>query len=169
LHIARPGAKLYPEHFLNEKQREKLAQGKLRYLPGPTSVIEGDFNEVSDVIEAPLLVGFVGKKERTGHPSQKPVSVFEKLILMTTVPGDLVFDPMSGSGTTGAAAHRHGRLALLSDHCEEFVLMSEQRLGVNRIPLENSAPTISYDLESKGCSLTGTHDTELSHQLHLFE
>lgn len=64
LHIAKPAAKLYPEHFLNEAQIKKQRQGKLRYMPGPSSVIE-----------APLLVGFVGKNEQTGHPAQKPIKV----------------------------------------------------------------------------------------------
>lgn len=122
LHLSRPGARLYPEHFLNEVQKAKLAQRKLRYIPGPTSVIE-----------APLLVGFVGRKEQTGHPAQKPVAVFEPLILMTTQSGDIVFDPMCGSGTTGEAAIRHGRLAIICDISEEYTRIVEDRLGVPRI------------------------------------
>ena len=55
LHIARKGAKIYPEHFLNAVQKEKLAAGKLRYMPGPPTVIE-----------VPLNIGFVGKREQTG-------------------------------------------------------------------------------------------------------
>jgi site-specific DNA-methyltransferase (adenine-specific) len=122
LHLARPGARLHPEHFLNEVQTEKLAQGKLRYMPGPTSVIE-----------EPLLCGFVGRDEQTGHPAQKPVAVFKKLILMTTQPGDLVLDPMCGSGTTGEAAGATGRKAVLSDESEEYTQIAEHRLGVPRI------------------------------------
>ena len=124
LHLSRPEAKLYPEHFLNEKQKELLAQRKLRYMPGPTSVIE-----------APLLVGFVGKKEQTGHPSQKPVSVFERLILMTTEEGNLIFDPMSGSGTTAMAARLNNRLSIISDYSKEYTKISEKRLKVKRITL----------------------------------
>src|SRR4030042_816856 len=93
LHLSRPGAKLFPQHFLNGAQKEKLAQGKLRYMPGPTSVIE-----------EPLLCGFVGKSEQMGHPAQKPVAGFQQIILMTTKKNELVLDPMSGVGTTGAAA-----------------------------------------------------------------
>ncbi|RIK38029.1 MAG: hypothetical protein DCC55_22380 [Chloroflexi bacterium] len=126
LHLARNGAKLYPEHFLNEAQKQKLAEGKLRYIPGPTSVIE-----------ASLLVGFVGKKEQTGHPAQKPVTVFETLYLMTTQKGDLVFDPMSGSGTTGAAVQKLGRHAILSDCSEEYTQIMEKRLGIRRVSAEH--------------------------------
>jgi len=117
LHIARTSAKLYPEHFLNEAQLEKQRQGKLRYMPGPPSVIE-----------APLLVGFVGKNEQTGHPAQKPLKVIEPLILMTTKEGDVVLDPMCGSGTTGVVCQALRRKAILCDKEEEYVQMTEKRL-----------------------------------------
>ena len=122
LHLAQPQARLYPEHFLNAAQREKQAQGKLRYMPGPTSVIE-----------QALLVGFVGRKEQTGHPAQKPVPLFEKLIVMTTAADGLVIDPMSGSGTTGIAARQLGRRAILCDASEESTTITEGRLGIQRL------------------------------------
>ena len=122
LHLSQPNARLYPEHFLNDVQREKQQQGKLRYMPGPTSVIE-----------EPLLVGFCGRHEQTGHPAQKPVAVFKKLILMTTEPDDLVIDPMSGSGTTGVAALELGRRAILCDESEEYTRIAEDRLQVPRL------------------------------------
>lgn len=117
LHIATPNAELYPQSFLNKAQKEKLAEGKLRYMPGPTSVIEGA-----------LLIGFVGKKEQTGHPSQKPIPVYDKLIRMTTVEGDLIFDPMCGSGTTGAVALIRNRRAIQSDISAEYLQMAKDRL-----------------------------------------
>jgi len=122
LHLAQPGAKLHPEHFLNAAQKEKQKEGKLRYMPGPTSVIE-----------EPLLCGFVGKDEQTGHPAQKPVAVFQRIIMMTTVAGDLVFDPMCGSGTTAEAALAIGCKAVISDESEEFTELAESRLGTPRI------------------------------------
>lgn len=124
LHLSKPGAKLYPEHFLNEAQKEKMAQGKLRYIPGPTSVIE-----------APLNIGFVGRKEQTGHPAQKPVTVFERIILMTTQEGDLVFDPMSGSGTTGEASRKNNRKSIISDMSDEYTKLAEKRLNTERLKI----------------------------------
>jgi site-specific DNA-methyltransferase (adenine-specific) len=121
LHLSHPGAKLYPEHFLNEAQLEKQRAGKLRYMPGPPSVID-----------APLNIGFVGREEQTGHPSQKPEKVYEPLIQMATVPGDTVLDPMCGSGTTGAVCAKAGRRAILCDASEEYTAITERRLGINR-------------------------------------
>jgi len=117
LHIAKPTAKLYPEHFLNEAQLELKSKGKLRYMPGPASVIE-----------TPLLVGWCGKKEQTGHPSQKPIKSLEPLILMTTKEGDVVLDPMCGSGTTGVVCQALNRRAILCDMSEEYTELTRERL-----------------------------------------
>lgn len=143
LHLSRPGAPLFPEHFLNDRQLEKQRQGKLRYIPGPTSVLEDapDADEEtlfapSSVIVEPLLIGFVRRDEQTGHPAQKPERVYEKLLLMVTKPGDLVVDPMAGSGTTGKVALDQGRRAILADHSEDYTAMMEQRLGRRRLEIK---------------------------------
>lgn len=125
LHLTRSDAVLYPEHFLNEAQLEKKAQGKLRYMPGPTSVIEHSLN-----------IGFVGRKEQTGHPSQKPEKVYEPLYRMTTKPGDLVLDPMCGSGTTGSVGQALGFKSILNDSSEEYTRLVEHRLSLRRISNE---------------------------------
>ena len=117
LHLAVEGARTYPEHFLNEAQLERLKAGKMRFIPGPPSVIE-----------APLNIGFVGKDEQTGHPAQKPVAVFEPLILMSTREGDVVLDPMCGSGTTGEACVKLGRRAILCDESQDCLEISARRL-----------------------------------------
>lgn len=122
LQFMKKGRKLYPEHFLNEEQKGKFTSGKMRFIPGPPSVIE-----------APLIIGFVGKKERTGHPSQKPEAVFDKLLLMADKEGDVIFDPMAGSGTTAACAQKHGMKSIVCDKSEEYICMIEKRLGISRL------------------------------------
>lgn len=46
---------------------------------------------------------------RDAHPCQLPEPLLERLILMTTDEGDVVFDPFIGAGTTALAAKRLGR------------------------------------------------------------
>ena len=53
--------------------------------------------------------GVVSGKERTGHPTQKSLKVFESIIKVHTNPGDIILDPFMGSGTTGEAAIRLDR------------------------------------------------------------
>jgi len=43
------------------------------------------------------------------HPTQKPVKMLEKLIEIFTDPGDVIIDPVAGSGTTLIAADNLGR------------------------------------------------------------
>lgn len=43
------------------------------------------------------------------HPTQKPVALLEKLIRIFTDPGDVVIDPVAGSGSTLIAAYNLGR------------------------------------------------------------
>ena len=52
-----------------------------------------------------------GKLEKTfgKHPTQKPLALLERCILAASNPGELIFDPFMGSGTTGVAALKHGR------------------------------------------------------------
>lgn len=122
LHFAIANAKMYPENFFNSQQEIRFNEGKMRFIPGPNSVIE-----------EPLLVGFVGKKEQTGHPAQKPEKVYEKLLLMSTKQDDLVFDPMAGSGTTGAVCQKHARQCILSDISNDYLAIMEKRLGIRHL------------------------------------
>lgn len=115
---------LHPENFLNSEQQLRFEEGNMRFIPGPTSVIE-----------APLIVGFVGKNESTGHPSQKPESVFERIILMSTEKNDIIIDLMAGSGTTGSVALKKNRKAILCDSNEEYICMIEKRLNLKRIEI----------------------------------
>jgi len=127
LHLTTPAAVMHVENFLNDVQKDKLAQGKLLYIPGPPSVIEES-----------LLCGFVGRDEQTGHPSQKPLAVIEKLVLMATARGELAIDLMSGSGTTGEACQSNERYAILCDISEEYTRIAEERLGTTRIIVPES-------------------------------
>ncbi|MGZ3610433.1 MAG: DNA-methyltransferase [Ktedonobacteraceae bacterium] len=57
---------------------------------------------LSNVWEIPYLNPKAN--ERTGYPTQKPLLLLEKIIEIATVKGDVVLDPMCGSGTSLVAA-----------------------------------------------------------------
>ncbi len=67
-------------------------------------------------------------KEKTGYPTQKPLGVLERIVKVHTEPGDLVLDFFAGSGTTGAAAAKHGRRYLLIDESPEAIAVMRARL-----------------------------------------
>ena len=54
--------------------------------------------------------GFItDSKDQRYHPTQKPSELVQMLIEQWTEPGDIVFDPFLGSGTTAIAAVNTGR------------------------------------------------------------
>ena len=46
---------------------------------------------------------------RNGHPTPKPPELLRRIVTITSNPGDLVLDPMMGSGTTGQVCAEEGR------------------------------------------------------------
>lgn len=67
-------------------------------------------------------------KEKTGYPTQKPVRILERIILVHSNPGDRVLDFFAGSGTTGEAAAKHGREFVLVDSNEQATEVMGRRL-----------------------------------------
>lgn len=66
--------------------------------------------------------------EKTVHPCQFPVELVERLALSLTDPGDNVFDPYMGVGTTVVAAIKHGRNGYGCDIVEEYVDIARSRV-----------------------------------------
>lgn len=56
----------------------------------------------------------------SNHPTVKPVSLMQYLVRLVTAPGQIVIDPFAGTGTTGEAAWREGRRALLIEIDADF-------------------------------------------------
>jgi site-specific DNA-methyltransferase (adenine-specific) len=66
------------------------------------------------------------------HPTQKPIALFERLILSLTSPGDLVLDPFLGSGTTAIACLRTGRHFIGIEKHEPYFLKAQERIDKER-------------------------------------
>ena len=71
-------------------------------------------------------------KEKTGYPTQKPLTVLDRIVRVHSNPGDTVLDYFAGSGTTGEAAARAGRHAVLVDENPEAVRVMARRLAFAR-------------------------------------
>lgn len=74
---------------------------------------------------------------REQHPTEKPAALAEFFIKLHTKPGDLVFDPFMGSGTTAVAAKKLGRHYFGCDINLEYVRMANERVAkVDGVQLE---------------------------------
>ncbi len=67
--------------------------------------------------------------ERTGYPTQKPLGLLRRLVTVHSNSGDCVLDFFAGSGTTGEAAVRSGRTAVLVDDNPEALQIMAKRLA----------------------------------------
>ena len=73
-------------------------------------------------------------RERLGYPTQKPIALVKRIIEASSNPGDVVFDPFCGCGTSIYAAHETGRewvgcdIAILSIKLVREILASKYRL-----------------------------------------
>jgi DNA modification methylase len=75
--------------------------------------------------------------ERTGYPTQKPLSLLDRIVRCASPEGGLVVDLFSGSGTTALAAAMAGRRAIASDKSPIAIATARSRLM-----REGIAPTI---------------------------
>jgi site-specific DNA-methyltransferase (adenine-specific) len=67
-------------------------------------------------------------KERVSYPTQKPILLLEKIILLVTDAGDAVLDPFCGSGSTLVAAHMLRRSFIGIDCSQDAVDLALSRL-----------------------------------------
>lgn len=69
-------------------------------------------------------------KERTKHPTQKPLKLMEELLLIHTNEGDLVLDCFMGSGTTGVACKNLNRDFIGVELDKNYFEIAKARLGL---------------------------------------
>jgi DNA modification methylase len=62
------------------------------------------------------------------HPTEKPLEIVTRPIEHHTEPGDVIYEPFSGSGTALAAAETTGRVCCAIEKAEAFVAVALERL-----------------------------------------
>lgn len=75
-----------------------------------------------------ISIPFWSMPENTDHPTQKPEKLIAKLILASSKPGNLVFDPFFGSGTTCVTAKKLARKYSGVEREQEYCQMAVKRL-----------------------------------------
>jgi adenine-specific DNA-methyltransferase len=67
-------------------------------------------------------------EEYENHPSQKPESLLERIILASSNKGDIVLDPFAGTFTVGAVAKKLERSSISIESQEEYL-----KIGLRRV------------------------------------
>ena len=83
------------------------------------------------------IVG-TNSKEKTGYPTQKPLTIIERIIRVHSHQEGTVLDFFAGSGTTGVAAEKLGRRYILIDESKQAYAVAQKRLNAD-IPSATAA------------------------------
>lgn len=106
-------------YTFNKEVAKKVANGKLGI----------------NIWQIPLCTGFERLRDEKGqkvHPTQKPETLMEKIILTSSKEKDLVFDPMAGTGTTGFIAKKLNRNFVMIERDERYIKTIKRRFNYFR-------------------------------------
>ncbi len=104
----------------------------------------------------PLCTGEERLKNDHGlklHPTQKPEALLHRIMLASTIQGDIVLDPFSGTGTTAAVAKRLNRHFIGIERHPAYVEATLARLrrirpvmgdGLAMVPTKRDAPRMPF-------------------------
>lgn len=109
-----------------------------------------DGQPIQDVVDdiAPINSRAI---ERIGYPTQKPVTLLERVLAASSNPGDMVLDPFCGCGTTIHAAQKLGRKWLGIDITHLAISLIERRL-------KDAFPGIAFEVHGTPQDLDGARD-----------
>ncbi len=100
--------------------------------------MKGRLKKSTDVLTVPSINNMA--LERTGYPTQKPLTLLKLLVGACCPPGGTVLDPCCGSGTTLVAAKELGRNAIGIDVSTKAMAVARSRLASRPIGVEINEP-----------------------------
>ena len=136
------------EQILQQRERDENGKSTYKRNENGNVVSNGPKRGVpmSDVWDIPYLNPKA--KERVGYPTQKPILLLERIIKLSTNPGDLVLDPFCGSGTTLVAAKLNNRNYFGIDQSSDACTLAEQRLS-NPVKTSSNLHNVGRDSYKK--------------------
>jgi DNA modification methylase len=117
-----------------------------RYLDDSRGV---SIQDLWDDVE--MLRGLNATGERLGYPTQKPLSLLERIINASSNPGDVVLDPFCGCGTAVHAAEKLGRRWVGIDVTHLAISLVERRL-------KDAFPNIAFEVLGTPRDLSAARD-----------
>lgn len=130
-----------PKNFTFNAEAIKVPSARMAYgdkrakvggrLPDDTWVLqpkylEGEFGPDKDTWLVSRVCGTFN--ERVNHPCQMPLAILERIVKVSSNPGDTVLDPFAGSGTTLVAAKKFGRKFIGVELSENYCQVIKERL-----------------------------------------
>lgn len=118
-----------PEEVKVERHEENIREYKGK---------EYKFKSLSTVWRFPCVDD--KHRERTDHPTQKPVELIDRIIKASCPHDGQVLDPFMGSGTTGVACMKLERMCIGIDNNTEYIEIANGRFGKTEVGSEINSP-----------------------------
>lgn len=106
-----------------DRLKYKITKNGKTWTPNPDGRLAGD------VWRFPTLAGRRFRDEKVDHPTQKPLSISQRIVEHFSNAGDLVVVPFAGSGSECLAAAMSGRRFLGFELNRDYVALAERRLA----------------------------------------
>jgi site-specific DNA-methyltransferase (adenine-specific) len=136
-----PSWAFYPEHCLaparwdakDRERRKKLAHNYLR-VNEPSGQGRKRVQAGPDMVRPSTLLTFEPEfgPNPVDHPARYPLVLPNFFVNLLTKPGDLVFDPFAGTGTTALAAELLGRRWLATELDAKYASIVPERFKTGR-------------------------------------
>lgn len=105
-----------------ERLKHKIIKNGKVWTPNPLGKHGGD------VWNIPTLAGKRFAEEKVNHPTQKPLTLCNKIVKHFSNPDDLILVPFAGSGSECVSAKSLGRNYIGFEVSKEYVLLTRERL-----------------------------------------
>ncbi len=115
--------------YSKQKMKNLLAAGKISHKEGRLPYLKRYLDEMKGKPIQDIWTDIPpekGKKYR--YPTQKPVKLLSRIIKTSSNPGDLIYDPFMGSGTSGVVCSKLSRNWIGSDTSCEACKLAFERL-----------------------------------------
>jgi site-specific DNA-methyltransferase (adenine-specific)/adenine-specific DNA-methyltransferase len=105
-----------------ERLKHKITKNGKIWEPHPEGRLAGD------VWKFPVLAGRRFQNEKVAHPTQKPLSISNRIIKHFSNEGDIILIPFVGSGSECVAAKSNNRIYVGFELNKEYIAIAEARL-----------------------------------------
>jgi len=110
----------------NKRPGADVSFGTL-YEPREWTVFDADQKYPGNILRCPCVVS--NAKDKTEHPTQKPIKLMEYLVLTYSDKHHIILDPFMGSGTTGVACINTNRQFIGIEKEEIYFNIACKRIG----------------------------------------
>jgi DNA modification methylase len=149
-------------HQLKEKREEAVRQLVRKKLNGKLVNARDEFGAIMYQIKEDKTIDNVWRipmlqhasPERLGYPTQKPLSLLERVVVASSNEGDIILDPFCGCGTAVHAAQKLGRRWIGIDITNLAISLIEKRL-------KDAFPGIQFDVHGVPKDIEGARDLAL--------